>query len=437
MKLRAITLVTLLTIASVFTLVRVIPAGPPSLATVAEKSNFTKTSSHAEMLEYIDALAKASPLVRVVNMGETQEKRKLPVIIISDPPVSTPEEAKKTGKMVVFAFGNIHAGEVDGKEGLLILARDLATTKNHPLLKDLVILILPNFNADGGDKFGNNRGGQNGPPLTGTRANAQGFDLNRDYVKLESPECQAQVRFENEWDPAVIIDCHTTNGSAHRYTLTYDSPRHPSNGLIRDFGRDVMLPDVSKRLEDATKYKSFYYGNFGKANTTWTTTPAEPRYGFHYQGFRNRLGILSESYSYAPFRDRVMASHGFVKACFEFTAENKAKIAKLLADADKSSTDAAPGSPVALRHKSSSLGQKVTVLGLTGGKTEDKGGKPIEYPLEVIYKTEPTLTVPRPYAYLFPATLGKVVQNLQRHGSTLRSCERTLISMWKLTRSRR
>ena len=36
------------------------------------------------------------------------------------------------------------------------------------------------------------------------------------------------MRLLRRWDPQVVIDTHTTNGSHHRYTLTFDGPRHPA-----------------------------------------------------------------------------------------------------------------------------------------------------------------------------------------------------------------
>src|SRR5437870_4253270 len=92
-------------------------------------------------------------VVRLGELGTSFEKRKLPLLILADPPIAAPEEAAASGKLVVFAMGNIHAGEVDGKEGLLMLARDLATAKERPLLKHLVIVIAPIFNADGNELF--------------------------------------------------------------------------------------------------------------------------------------------------------------------------------------------------------------------------------------------------------------------------------------------
>jgi dipeptidyl-peptidase 4 len=419
MNLRALSLASVLALCLLPSLHRAEQVGEQTLATVAEKSNYTATSKHAEVVDFCEKLAKLSPLVRLGELGVTTEGRKLPLIILADPPIANAEEAAKSGKLVVFAMGNIHAGEVDGKEALLMLARDLALAKEKPLLKDLIIVFAPNFNADGGDRMGKNRPTQAGPPDVGIRPNAQGFDLNRDFVKLESPECQALARFCRQWDPAMVIDCHTTNGSYHPYTLTYDSPRHPSNPLIRDYARDILLPDVTKRLEKASGYKSFYYRDGGAKSPSWATTPGEPRYGFHYQGFRNRLGILSESYDYAPYRDRVLASRGFVQACFDFVAANKDAVRKLLTEADKANTDAPAGATVALRHKSVPLGEKRKAFILEGGKTVETGGKQKEVTVDLMFQTEPTLSVPRPYAYLLPASLDKVVENLQRHGVEL------------------
>ena len=122
-------------------------------ATVAEQSDFQATSRHADVVDFCEKLAKLSPLVRLKDLGQSSEGRRLPLMIIADPPVATPEEAVLSGKLVVLAIGNIHAGEVDGKEGLLMLARDLAlggagrSKGKRPLLKNLILLIAPIFDG--------------------------------------------------------------------------------------------------------------------------------------------------------------------------------------------------------------------------------------------------------------------------------------------------
>lgn len=382
-----------------------------SLLTVAERSDYKATSKHAEVVEYCERLAKLSPLVRVAELGVTTEGRKLPLVILADPPIATPDEAARSGKLVVFAMGNIHAGEVDGKEALLMLMRDLALAKDRPLLKDLVLVFAPNFNADGGDRLDKNRSWQNGPIEVGIRTNAQGFDLNRDYIKLESPEVRALVRFFSRWDPAIIIDMHTTNGSYHNHLITYDSPRHPAfdAGLV-EFGRDKMLPDVGKLLTKRSGFLTNYYGNFDKNKTLWEPAPALPRFGTQYVGFRHRIGILCESYVYASYRDRVLASRDFARCCFEYAAQNKQKLQKVLKEAEAN----AGTNKLVLRARDATL-KKITIVGVEGGKIAPPGTTR-EYAVDFLGKCVPTQSVTRPFAYLFPPSWAKVRENLQKHG---------------------
>jgi dipeptidyl aminopeptidase/acylaminoacyl peptidase len=385
--------------------------------TIAEKTDYKATSLHADVMEFCQQLAKESKLVRLGELGASHEGKKLPLVIVADPPVSTAEEAKNSGKLIVFAMANIHAGEVDGKEALLMLARDIATAKGSPLPKDLILVFAPNFNPDGNDKVGKNRTYQPGPDQVGTRENAQKLDLNRDFVKLESPEVRVLVRFLNKWDPAVLVDCHTTNGSYHRYTMTYDGPRVPAGDpKVIEHVRDVMLPDITKRLKKDTGYDSYFYGNFSPDRTKWESVVPAPRYGTLYVGLRNRIGILSESYAYAPFKDRIRASYGFVKSICEYTAENKDAIRNMLNEARK---EPKVGDKISLRWNTTVLGRPHQLLGYV---EETKDGKRVRtealktYEVEYLGGTETTLTVPCPDAYLFPAALSKVTELLQRHG---------------------
>jgi dipeptidyl-peptidase-4 len=404
-------------------------ADEPPLRTVAETSDFQATSRHADVLDFCERLAKRAPVVRLGQLGTSSEGRKLPLLILADPPVATPEEAARSRKLVVFVMANIHAGEVDGKEGVLMLARDVATARDRPLLKDLVLVIAPIFNADGNERIArSNRTTQAGPAGgVGIRVNAQGFDLNRDFVKLESPEVRALVRFLNKWDPAVVVDCHTTNGSYHRYTLTYEGGRCPAgDGRVVDFVRDDMLPDVGRRLEKLAGYHSYFYGNFSPDRSRWETVPPTPRYGTHYVGLRNRIAILSESYSYASYKDRVLASRGFVRCICDSAAENRDKIDKLLSQARRDTVRAGKelkeSDHVVLRQKAVPVGRPHLLAGYV---EEVKNGRRVatdkskDYEVQYWGGTETTLSVRRPYAYLVPASLPGVVEALQRHGVDL------------------
>src|SRR4051794_31610941 len=153
--------------------------------TVPERTDFRATSRHADVVAYCESLAKKSPLVRLTEIGKSGEGRALPMLILADPPVATPDGAAKAKKLVVLLFANIHAGEVDGKEAVQMLARDISTGTDRELLKELVVLVVPILNADGNERIDKaHRPDQNGPPDgVGIRENAAALDLNRDFVK--------------------------------------------------------------------------------------------------------------------------------------------------------------------------------------------------------------------------------------------------------------
>ncbi len=388
-------------------------AAQESPRTVAERTDYRETSRHADVTAFCEALAKRSPLVHLTDFGTSNEGRKLHLLVLSDPPVGTPEEAAEAGKPVVMAFANIHAGEVDGKEAVLALARDLAAEKD--LLKKLVVLIVPNLNPDGNEKIDTkNRTTQNGPPGVGVRANAQGFDLNRDFVKLESPEIRGLVHLFDKWDPLLVVDCHTTNGSYHRFTLTYDGPRYPAaDPRLVEFGQEKLLPDLAGRVKKATGFDCFPYGNFSRDRTKWETYPSSPRFSTQYLALRGEVGLLSESYTYASFADRVKASYAFVRAALDYSAENAGELKKVVADAAK------PRKRVALRSKTVEDDKRATVLGY---EETTKDGRRVrtdtkkDYPVRLVTKVVPTLEVDMPAAYLIPPGFPAAVETLQRHG---------------------
>lgn len=407
-------------------------ASTSPIRTVAESSGYERTASHEQVMALCAQLADASDRITLESMGTSANGKDMPLLILADPPIKNAERARKSGKLIVFLFGNIHAGEVCGKEALLMLARDLGLGDRSPLLDDLVLLIAPIYNPDGNDEFDpDNRPGQLGPIEMGERENADGLDLNRDYVKLEAPEARALTRLLTEWDPHLTVDTHTTNGSHHRYLITYMGPRHPAgDNEIISYTRDTLLPAIDARFEDQTDWDAFFYGNFSDNHTRWTTYPAEPRYGAASRGLRNRLSILSEAYSYAPYKDRVLGTLAFCEAILHEAAQRKDEIRKLTRDADERTIDAGRNptedDTVALRIEARAFPEKVTVLGYDeyddeGARTDWSGDEaPRDYEVELVNDFVPTLSVRRPFAYVLPEELAPIATILQCHGIEVR-----------------
>ncbi|HIF22656.1 MAG TPA: hypothetical protein EYQ27_12320, partial [Gemmatimonadetes bacterium] len=222
-------------------LLALLVAGPLSgqafndLLTRAERTEFRETSSYAEVMELSERLADLSPDIHMTSFGYTNEGRSLPLLVIGAPDAS-PAAVRATGKTRVYLQGNIHAGEVCGKEALLMLLRRFASGDYPTWTDELVLLIAPIYNADGNERVSlNNRPRQHGPiGGMGQRPNAQGLDLNRDHTKLDSPEARSLVAMMNAYDPHVGVDLHTTNGTRHAYHLTYSPPLHPNTPAAID-----------------------------------------------------------------------------------------------------------------------------------------------------------------------------------------------------------
>ena len=323
----------------------------------AERTDYAETSRYADVMEFISGLQRTSSAVKVETFATTNEGRALPLVILSKPAVDSPSQAARLGKPVVFIMANIHAGEVEGKEASLHLMRDIVSGPLASLLNKVILLVAPIYNADGNEKIDiNNRTAQNGPKGgVGTRENAKQMDLNRDFIKLESPEARGLIQgVFNRWDPHVVIDLHTTNGSYHGYALTYSPSLNPNTDQrIISFARDRLLPDVTKTMRTRHKYQTYFYGNFAdernpqrelggdaaKQSKVWATFDHRPRFGNNYVGLRNRIAILSEAYSYLDFRRRVDVTGKFVRTLLDNIAARSAEIVNLVGEVDRYSVD--------------------------------------------------------------------------------------------------
>ncbi len=326
-------------------------AGPlAAQQTRAERTGFKETSTHADVVAFVDSLQSRGAKVHVGIIGRTTQGRELPYVIASRPLVTTPLEAKRLGRPIVYIQGNIHAGEVEGKEAMQAVLRDLLFDPKPNVLDSVVLIVVPIYNADGNEMFrpqAQQRGAQNGPELVGQRPNAAGLDLNRDYMKAEAPETRASLAMFNAWDPDLYVDLHTTNGSYHGYALTYSPSLHPAARIAGGtfggaFVADSMLPGIRARMRTRHKFESFDYGNFsgdegpsaqGEARG-WSSYEHLPRYGTNYYGVRGRLSILSEAYSHDPFERRVKSTEAFVRELLSMTAQKAKSVLAITRGAD-------------------------------------------------------------------------------------------------------
>jgi Zinc carboxypeptidase len=402
--------------------------------TRAERSNFVETSRYADVRAFLDTVAAASPRIHLTTFGYTFEGRALPLAIVSTLRDVSPQAVRASGKTVVYLQGDIHAGEVEGKEALLQILRDVSRGQHAAWLDSLVLLVAPIFNADGNERVAlNNRPQQNGPLAgMGTRPNAQGLNINRDFTKLETPEARAQAALMNAYDPHVLLDLHTTDGTFHGYHLTYAAPLHPNtDSAIVRLTRGEWLPAVQREVKQRYGYEFFDYGNVPAPESPWAAGPGaergwytydwRPRFSNHYWGLRNRFGILSETYSYLTFRDRIDVQRRFVEQVVDWAARNASRIRRITAQADRRDLR---GAELAVTARPRRTGPAAVLMGEVSEERNPYSGeliwlrkdvvRPERMPLFIDYEAAATERVPA--AWLVPDSMGDVADRLRAHG---------------------
>ncbi len=425
----------------------VAPVPPPPAApasgprTAAEASDYAATSTYAEVMSFVRDLQRLSPLVRLETLAVSTEGRAIPLVVIGKPAPPDPLALRYDKRIVVYFQANIHAGEVEGKEATLMLARDIVLDPKLPYLDRIVLVIAPIFNADGNDKMDpRNRMGQVGPEKgSGVRHNGQYLDLNRDGMKLESRELRGLVRnVLGRWDPLLLVDCHTTDGSFHQEPVTYSWPLCPNGDpAVLKYARDKMLPAVDATLEKKYGTLGLPYGDpmdFRDMSKGWQTFGHQPRYMTNYVGLRGRLSVLIENYNYADFRTRVAGNYHMLRALLDYCWSKAAELRDLVADADartvQSGLAPAETDTFGLDIEVKPLPGQISVQGyeMEAPPAPAEGAPAGPFPRMRPTDRKKTYTMPYyadfvakrsvrlPYAYLIPLAESDVPDKLRQHG---------------------
>jgi len=392
---------------------------PAQVLTRPERTGWLETSSYADVIRVLSELGAAG--IAVDTLGYSFEGRALPVARWGRGPTR------------VLVFANIHAGEVEGKEATQLLLRELATGRHAEWGEALTLWVAPIYNADGNERVSLvNRPLQLGPfGGMGQRPNAQGLDLNRDFMKLDAPETRSLVGLMTAIDPHVVVDLHTTNGTYHAYHLTYAPPLHPgTDPAIDEYLRGTWLPEVTRAL--APRWLTYYYGNLPEAGVdgadeaaaprAWYSFDHRPRFSTNYVGLRNRFGILSEAYAYLPFEERIEATKIFVEALLDFATAHGEEIRRIAEQADGENL---VGRELPLRAEAALSAEEVEIL--LGAVAEERNPYTGRRILRRLDEVRPermpeygrfgaTETGRVPVAYLIPAGLAGVLDVLAAHG---------------------
>ncbi|SNZ00450.1 M14 family metallopeptidase [Flagellimonas pacifica] len=313
---------------------------PKELMTKTELSSFAHTANYNDILEYFSQIVWESEYVHVFNMFTSDLGRTSPTLVMSNPRVTSAEEAKKTGKTIIYLQGGIHPSECEGKEALLMVIRDILFGDKKYLLDELIILINPNFNVDGNEARVVNNGN---PRLTGTRRNGAGYDVNRDGIKLQTKNMRGALKnVLNTWDPILIYDTHRMGDTRHGYAIAQaGSNVVTAHSSPRDYVTYKIFPEIVKKAREKSKIEvGMHCGlnqgwpptEFTHDNSIWST---EAKFMVNAYGLRNRMAILVETPGGEAFEKAIYSSYAYTNALLEYCYEHGKEMQEICHNAEK------------------------------------------------------------------------------------------------------
>ncbi len=413
---------------------------PEKFLTVPERTKFERTSTSLDVLEFIDVLRWSSENMFVFNMFTTNLRRTCPAVVVANPRITRPAEAAKSGKTVVYLQGNIHPYEPEAKEALLMLMRDILFGKRKHLLENLVIIVCPNFNPDGTDTLTLSEGT---PHILGSGVNAQGINLNRDAVRVETVEIDGLYRrVFNRWDPVLIYDGHLMGRVQHGYAITYTCCTVPAaHPGPRNYVFETLFPAV----REATR-KNFGLEVFTHCGTdrTWPPTvwspdramwTTEAKFVANAYGLRNRMSILAETPGHESFERRIYAHYALITEVLEFASVRGKEMEEVCRAADKEVVETIQaeagsgglenfvageygsyGQVDILMYRERNVREFIPGTSVRAGIPDHMLAAP-ELIRGVDFRCKPvgTLTAKVPRGYLFPAELGFIAEKLRAH----------------------
>ncbi|UUL81268.1 M14 family metallopeptidase [Sphingomonas qomolangmaensis] len=393
-------------------------AGPGARwITPAEVARFETTPDYAATRAWIERLVAASPLLTIESFGTTPEGRDLYYVRASKGP----------GKPVVLAQAGIHAGEIDGKDAGMMLLRDIAFGGKDALLDQVDLVFVPIFNADGHERSSPwSRPNQRGPREQGWRTNAQNLNLNRDYLKADTPEMRAMLALIRRIDPALYLDLHVTDGTDYQYDITFDF-----NGLYGRYANSVAIGRwLDERLRPA----------FDAALTANGHVPGiyvdaidnrDPAKGIAHNADAARFStgwgdlarvptVLLETHSLKPYRQRVLGTYVFIETALRTVSAERQTLQRAIA-ADR----AARPREAVLGWKQASAPIFTTQFkgvahdryrSVASGRDELRWlGRPVTLTMPVIGQV-PAITNKLPKAWWVPASAPQVIERLRAQG---------------------
>jgi hypothetical protein len=311
-----------------------------TLMTIAELSNYKETGRLEEVERLSGEFARAWPgAVRSFEYGRSAEGRVMRGLLISRSGALTPADLRAKAIPLLMIQGGIHPGESDGKDAGFAALRELLGNSSADLLERIAVLFVPAFNTDGHERVGRwNRPNQSGPVETGWRTTAQNINLNRDYMKADTPEMRAMLRLIDAWDPLVCADLHVTDGADFEPDISLQvEPLNQGDATLRVSGREMRDALIARLTEVGFQALDFYpdLASTDDPASGFALTVYSPRFSTGYFPQRNRFTVLVETHSWKDYAHRVRVMHNTITGLAELIGAHGRNWLELAHQADQ------------------------------------------------------------------------------------------------------
>jgi hypothetical protein len=400
------------------------PDPPVRFETPAFAAGKTGYTTHAEMMSFLERLARSTRNMSIRTGGQSQEGRPIPALVFTDYGRYTGTDLRRLARPIVFLVGQLHGNEPAGGEAMLVLAKELATGELRSLLGRVSVVIMPRGNPDGAEYF--------------WRATASCIDVNRDHLKADLPETYAIRRMTYEYQPDVFVDAHEFSvatrwlekfDALQSYDFTFAYATHPNvEKPLTELSERLFSRNIARDVEKAG-YSHFWYYTTGYNPTDKRVAGGgtAPDIGRNYAGLQNSVSFLVETRGVGIGRDsyarRVHTHYTVMKSLIQTAADNAEELRRVVrdarADVTRKGRSPDPADRVAVTLKEPARSQKLAMTDPVSGAPKE-----IEVEWQDPREAQPALTRARPYAYLLLPSHAEVARRLAMSGVDVRKLQK-------------
>lgn len=411
--------------------------------TYYEKSEGIASAPYEIGMAYWKLLDKEFKQLKVLKYGKTDCGEPLHLAVWSYDKQFDPKRVLKNEKSIILINNAIHPGEPDGVDASMMLLRDILQSEElQKKYKDVVICVIPYYNIGGAlNRNSTTRTNQNGPEAYGFRGNSRNFDLNRDFIKMDSKNMWAFTEIFHDWQPHIFLDNHVSNGADYQHVMTYLATQEDKlGGPLGDY----MKRELNPFLEQDMKQKNFPLTPYVNV---WGDTPDKaginqfydsPRYSSGYASLFHTIGYVAETHMLKPYKQRTEATYQLMASLLDHMSAHTSELVNLKNAQKNYYLDK---ESLALNWElNQDQADSITFLGYEASMKPSKIGdhdrlfydRTQPFNKQIAYRNQflPKDEIAIPYAYIIPQSEYRIIDRLKANGITMKAIEKdTMISV--------